>query len=158
MYRALSLDLTEDLPLNLFDPLLTLVFLACDNLLDQLRILLLLRHHGVVDDLLLLVQLLLEDLSARTVSRCLQILLRLLLILSRGLRLVGLDLLAKVGVEEVRLLDLRKVGEQLLLLKYVSWFLVFRLLWRWSLIILVILILLLLLIVIRVCRVGEILS
>lgn len=117
MYRALSLDLTEDLPLNLFDPLLTLVLLARDDLLDQLRVLLLLRHHRVVDNLLLLVQLLFEDLSARTVSRRLQILFRLLLVLCRGLRLVGLDLLTKVGMEEVWLLDLRKVGEQLLLLK-----------------------------------------
>lgn len=90
----------------MFDPLLTLVFLARDDLLDQLRIFLLLRHHRIIDDLLLMMKFLLENLRSRTVRRGLEILLGLLGLL---LRLVRLNLIVEVRVE-VGLLDLREIG------------------------------------------------
>ena len=117
MYGALFLDLTEYLLLDPLDSLLTFVFLARDHLFDESSILLLLRHHRIVDYLLLLLQLLLQYLCPRSVGRSLQVLfglMRCLLSLTR-LLLIGLNLVVEIRVKLVWLLDLSKVGHQLLL-------------------------------------------
>jgi hypothetical protein len=112
MYWTLFLDLCKHLLFHLFDPLLTLILLASDHFLNELRILLLFSHLSIMNNLLLLLKLFFQYLGSRSVSSCLEILLRLLRLL---LLLIGLYLIVEVGVQ-VGLLDLGEVTHELLLL------------------------------------------